>query len=390
MTNTAPHNRTDAGPLGVELGRSKVRVTVLDRSGREVLDAVERPIAKAGGPREPIEQEASTRAALVAALDRLGLADTSNGMAGATIGFSNCGVGSGPALRGWLESLSREIGESMVVVGDAGISYAPERCVEFVQRVFQGSGLHLERIELAPVAAARVVGHLRTGALNLGSGIPWTARVLNDVVLEAFESTEGMFDEDLHVMNNGSGSSLLARLDGVAVDDLLCRNRGVTVAALAPAAGVAVGVLAGEATNLLDGTTLEGKALRETASRIPSAQRVPAPVTAHARPPTGSTTAVPAEVGTADPERWSTSHQRPTSSDTYELRRVPPEVLAETGQIPDDPYAGDRIVDDDEFPGIEQFAYAGEERSKGLNLPDFAIGALGTLVIVLLVFIFLL
>ena len=382
MTNPALTNRTDLGPIGVELGRSKVRVSLLDRSGRELIDVVERPIAKAGGPRDPIDQEASTRAALLAALDRMGIPAGSDLFAGATIGFSNCGVGSGPALRGWLESLSEDLAEPIMIVGDVGVSYAPARCVEFVQRVFEDSGLHLDRVELAPVAAARMMGGLSSGTVSLGSGVPWTARVLDGQVLEAFEAGDGEFDRDVRVTANGGAAVSPSSLHGVTVAEPLCRNRGVSVAALAPAAGVAVGIMSGERTNLLEGSTLNGPSVRAVTSAR-TVRHPPAPATSFSRE---ATVAPPIErsapaVAPSHTGEWA----RPdVTSDTYRLDRMPDEFGA-----PDDPYALDDLGDTpDEFAGIEAFAYEEERESRGFNLTDFAIGALAMLAVVLIIVLF--
>lgn len=382
MTNSGLAGEVDSGLLGVEIGRNKVRLSLLDPNGGEVLDMVERPIAKAGGPRDPIEQEVSTRAAIVAALDRLGLPDGANLLAGATMGFSNCGVGSGPALQGWLESLSDEIGEPLVLVGEVGISYAPARCVEFVQRVFDESGLRLDRVELAPVAAARVMGHVTSAALSLGSGIAWTARVLDDEVLEAFEAADGPFDDDLRLVGNGSVPPALSLLEGVAIDEALCRNRGVSITALAPAAGVALGLLSEDNTNLLD-----GQSVYRSEPRI---NTTPPPVRAPRPSPSAGTSFSREPVVAVDYDQLgrSTAGSEPgdwpvaTSKDTYELQRIPetidPRALERDRPFTSGPDQGEEI------DGIEAFAYA-EDRADGIKGGDVFLGALAMLAVVLVV-----
>ncbi|MEM7339360.1 MAG: hypothetical protein AAF467_11980 [Actinomycetota bacterium] len=244
--------------MGVEVGRSKVRIVTIDPADCSVSDVVERPIAKVGGPRDPIEQELSTRAAIEAALDQMGLGEGASLAVAATMGFPNCGVGSGPALRGWLQSLSVDLDEPMAMAGSRGVSYAPLRYVEFMQQVFASTGLKLDRIELAPVAAVRVTGRLRSAALTLGSGITWSARVLDSQVLEAFETTEGAIDDAVQVTLPGGAPTTPEVLDQITVDEFLCRNRGVQVAALAPAAGVALGLLDADPSNLLTGERIYG------------------------------------------------------------------------------------------------------------------------------------
>lgn len=391
MTSRDLSNSSESALLGVEIGRNKIRLALLDGDGKRLIDVVERPIAKAGGPRDPIEQELSTRAALEAALDRLGFVDGVHVLAGATIGFANCGVGSGPALQGWLETLSDEIEEPIVLAGDDGISYSPSRCVEFVQRVFEQAGLQLDRVELAPVAATRVLRPLRSGALTLGSGVAWSARVLNDQVLEAFEATDGPFDDVLHVVAGGVAEPLMD-LDGVEVDEELCRNRGVPVAALAPAAGVAVSLLGSERTNLLDGETVYG-------SVVAAGTRHGGRSSAAAVPPTGgwvrsdtnddvAVIAAETEAGSfddfvAEHEGWPSGR----IGDTHQLRTLPGSVehSREYAPPPERDVSRPRgpVAAGDDLEGIEAFAHPVDDSVGGFDVSDFLLGALSVLAIVL-------
>lgn len=362
--------------LGVEIGRNKVRLVLLDQSGRGVVDVIERPIAKAGGPRDPIEQVAATQAALQAALSRLGV-EGHRILTGATIGFSNCGVGSGPALLGWLETLSGEIGEPVIVSGRQGVSYAPSRCIEFVQRVFEGTELRLDRVELAPVAANRVAGSLPVEALTLGSGVAWMARVLNDEVLEAFESAEGPFDDVLRVVAQGANSPAplvsLAELD-IAED--LCRNRGVSIAALAPAAGVARSLFGDDDTNLLDGESIVDSAQADDHDGY---------FDDGVDPEVWSQPAVEVERPAAPaPQRPQVAPPTAGGDDTYQLRRVPAEARAssdyELAEYHEPELSDGREFDD--LAGIEAFAHPGEPLPRGFNVSDVFLGALGMLAIV--------
>ncbi len=391
MTNRGLSDGVSAGLLGVELGRNKVRLSLLDPKGAEVLDVVERPIAKAGGPRDPIEQEVSTRAAVVAALDRLGLPDGSGLLAGATIGFSNCGVGSGPALHGWLESLSEELSQPLVLVGDVGISYAPARCLDFVQRVFDQSGLRLDRVELAPVAASRTMGRVSSAAVSLGSGIAWTARILEDQVLEAFEAADGPFDDALRLIGSNDGANRPFALHGIAIEESLCRNRGVTGPALAPSIGVARGLLSREHTNLLDGQSIPGAGPAMAKAPPPARTRqraVTGDLAPHGRQatqPGAARQAAFAEVEDDNPV-WARQGALPTSNNTYQLRRVPEDAHVEPDHVAD---LGRPAAAHDEFAGIEAFAHA-EEPPRGVTVFDVVLGILAVLAVVLLIALFLL
>jgi hypothetical protein len=432
----------EPGLLGIEIGRNKVRLTLLDADGKVVDDAVERPIAKGGGPRDPMEEESSTRAAIEAGVERLGLTTATPILVGVTIGFPHCGVGSGPALRDWLGDLSLELGEPIVFVGDHGVSYAPAHCIDFVRRVFEPTNLMLDRIELAPVAASRVLESLRSGAITLGSGVAWSARILDRDVLEAFEIVDGTFDEVLHVVSNGVGEPI-EHLEGVLVAEELCRNRGLTMGALAPAVGVAVALQDSASSNLLEGevvsTTVrrepgpfpqvetrssgplpvrEGRPLsgerREEWSVTPSLEGrrssgelgYERPVSGERREPVpqwGSDEDLLPEPPAVDPR----SEERPRGSregyetgefgytrdylddTTYKLRRLPSEVRPRSGP-PDQewtpgPAAGRAAKD--ELAGIESFSPqpTSLEAREGFHVSDFILGALLMLAVVLLI-----
>ena len=248
-------HQSEPGLLGVEIGRSKVRLALLDEQGRFVRDAVERPITTAGGPRKPISETASTRAALEMALGRLNIADRRSLMVGVTIGFPHCGVGSGPAITDWLTNLSSEVGEPILCAGQTGISYAPIRSLDFVGDVFRGLELPVDRVELAPVAASRCL-KLAASSMTLGSGIAWSARLLNNEVLEAFETVDSSFDEIIH-FSSGGREQILDHL-GVDIDPVTCRDRGVSVPALAPAVGVALGLIKADPQNLMQARQVLG------------------------------------------------------------------------------------------------------------------------------------
>lgn len=301
MNGEPPHS-LDGDLLGIEIGRTKVRIVVLDWRANKVRDAIERPIEKAGGPRDPIEQEFSTRSAIEAGLDRLDVIDVTSMAAGATIGFPNCGVGSGPALREWLQSLSEDLDEPVLYTGSGGVSYVPASCIDFVRRVFEPTGIDLGRVELAPVAAARVLQSVRSGAISLGSGVAWSARLLNNQVLEAFETVDGGFDDELQVMINSIGQPITS-LDGYEVDPSFGPNRGLTAAALAPSIGVAVALLDPEGPNLLEARSTEDHEELE-------------PVQAEAthQPSHGAVEAAPDDE--QDAEAWPPPDDDPVDSDT--------------------------------------------------------------------------
>lgn len=414
---------SEPGLLGIEIGRNKVRLVLLDREGNELRDVVERPIVKAGGPRDPIEEEFSTRSAIEAGLNRFELDQSGMLLVGATMGFPNCGVGSGPAIRDWLATLSDDIGEPLVYSGDTGLSYAPTSCVDFVRRVFEPLDLHLDRVELAPVAASRCLDLLPSGAMTLGSGVAWSARILNNQVLEAFETIDGLFDEVLQFSSNGRHSEL-DRLQGVNTDPMILSGRGVKIGSLGPSVGVAVGLLDFDASNLLDGTRVTGVQYAGPAQAEPqaaSSRDVPVerlPLSEPLRPDPDPAPVPPPDPTAADP--WGQSAARSSApdpfgggvppgelgrfddaaagphdmGDTHDLRR-PSERLersrdsaenqpASGGGQPRDPRLGRGPRDD--MAGIEAFAHPAETSKSGsFHISDFVLGALGMLAIMLII-----
>lgn len=260
--------RIDAGPppvlLGVELGRRRVRLAVLDDEGRVLHDATEVPIE---GDDQHVELlAAATSRAIAAGVGRLGLTPATPVRVGATIGFPYCGVGSGPALPEWLVELSRELGEPVVYIGEHGVSYAPVHCLDYVDQVFRSVPLRLDRVELAPLAASRTLGLLRTGTVRLGSGIAWSARILDGEMMEAFEAGDGPVDEVLHVVTSDDARPVQL-LDGVFIDGSLSHDRDLSPGALAPAVGVAVALLDPPGRNLLDGRLVDAAARRAGGGR---------------------------------------------------------------------------------------------------------------------------
>jgi len=237
--------------LGVEIGRNKVRLALVDVITTMLVDVVERSVVSSSGPRDPLDQEFAIRAAFEDGLERLGGGNIAPVMVGATMGFDSCGVGSGPTIMQWLEGLSHDTGQSMACVGHPGVSYAPARYVQFVRDLFESSPLRLDRLELAPVAAARVLGPVDVASIYMGSGVCWSARVLNGDVLEAFEAPNGSVDGPLMVTaTNREGP--IGSLYGVKEDPAIYRHRGVDVANLGPSVGVAIGMVTSLGSNLLE------------------------------------------------------------------------------------------------------------------------------------------
>lgn len=401
-----------SGLLGIEVGRSLVRLALLDDSAKRVLNIVERPIAKAGGPRDPIEEEASTRQAIEEGLDRLSVDGSSQLRVGVTIGFRNCGVGSGPALEGWLISLSEEIDQPIISTDGDGVSYCPSQWLAFTRQVLEPTVVSANSILLAPVAASRVLGPVQSVSMKLGSGIAWSARILNNQVLEAFETLDGALDEPIHLLVDND-AQLVTSLTGVEIDQELCRNRGISEAALAPCVGAAVSLLDVDGANLLDGSPV-GSARREFDIDLrggpfdtwDGGNGIDSPA-----PPASATVAPSA--GPVDTEalldRGGASAPAPAPADfaagapydeTYKLRKLP-RTVARSKELPDEgqyqrPTAngsyqaasqqhGNAPLMPTDYAEVDALGHDEALDNRGFQISDFLLGALGMLAIVLFV-----
>jgi hypothetical protein len=307
-----------------------------------------------------------------------------------------------------LEEMSEELGEPVVFIGDPGISYAPTRYLDFVEGVFVDSGLDLLAVELAPVAASRMFGSLPSGAMTLGSGVAWSARILHDHVLEAFES-EGPFDEVVHVAARGAPRPLGA-LAGVDVDERLCQTRRVSAGALAPAVGAALSLLGPPRTNLLYGESTYGPLGSYPGSDLVSAASPRAPDRGIDEDSGNGESARRKESGRFNPsetyqlQRFSGSApsdrsdvRPPDRSDVRLSDRsdVRPKARRESASRPS-PFDDDLVADEssssafDDLAGIEAFAHPGEPPPRSFSFTDFLLGALVMLAIVLVVWLVLL
>ncbi|MEM9563875.1 MAG: hypothetical protein AAGA93_14735 [Actinomycetota bacterium] len=372
LANPAP----GLGLLGIEIGATAVRLVLLDSEATSVTDLVERPIGSGDGS---LDQSAELRlqTALLAALDAIGLSEPTPLLMGVSIGMANCGVGSGPALRDWLENLSGRLGQPFLCAGNPGVSYAPADVVSFLRRVFEPLPLHLDRIELAPVAASRVIPAMHPGAITLGSGMAWSARIVGHEVLEAYEIAGGPVDQTLTVAT-GADAESIEQLEGIEVDPELCRERGLTVGALAPAVGVALALRTSPPTNLLAAEPVgvtPGPAVGSRSAPTREPQPVPASPAMRSTESSGQTDVRTMPVQRWDPARaegWDPVEQRqPPGVDAYD-RYDDYQALRRSADFAPGAAAGGRRHPRDH-----------SQADSGFRVSDFVLGALLMLAVVL-------
>lgn len=240
--------------LGLEVGRSVIRGVLLDAAVTNVLDFAEVRL----GPNSVASVESGSAdcgtigPVLHHLLEQLQDRGGSILAAGLAYGPRWSGVGSGPELGQWLQEQAESLGQQFVHAGEEGISFAPLGTVEGAKDVCRLVGLGLVRIDLAPVAAARVLTDPDLEVTTLGSGIGWRARLRNLEVVEAIERLQ-VTDDAPFVVRNAMGLLEPVRsFRRIAVPPELL-VRGFDAAQLAVAVGAAVGVANRSPGDLLHG-----------------------------------------------------------------------------------------------------------------------------------------
>ncbi len=188
---------------------------------------------------------------------KLGVNDRSEVRVGFTIGPRNSGVGSGPAMAGWLEAQALNLREPIICSGGHGIAFVPTRAVDAAVKLASGAGIDLVRIDFAPVAAARSIGDQVDDLICVGSGQGWQARMRDFEVLEAMENTEVGGDDPLMIFSAAGPPRSISHYGWVEPAPGLLQSQRLDVGQLAPAVGVAIGVAYESPANLLSGSPVD-------------------------------------------------------------------------------------------------------------------------------------
>ena len=245
--------RTSSDILGIEVGRSTVRGVRLDQETTELTAAAECAFDPAAICVDGIIDPAIVGPALDVLIHRLGVQDRSAVRVGMTIGPRNAGVGSGPAMAGWLETQATALRESMTCSGGLGVAFVPSRSIDAAIKLAHGSGIDLVRVDLAPVAGARAIGDQVEELICMGSGRGWQARMRDFEVLEAMENVEVEADAPLSIGAMNGPSRSIRRYGWVEVSAELDQAQRLEIGQLAPAVGAAIGVAYESPANLLLG-----------------------------------------------------------------------------------------------------------------------------------------
>jgi hypothetical protein len=244
--------------IGIEVGHIACRGVRIDPASNQIVAVGEVPFGPHGLDRDGVIEPSVVARALDALIVRLGIDDRSRTEVGLSIGPRNAGVGSGPAMGGWLQAQATTLGQPLVCSGELGLAFVPIRSIDQAVKTAYDIGLDLTRVDLAPVAASRAVGDQVDDLICVGSGRGWQARMRDYEVLEAMENRQIGPDEPISFHLSDGSTTTLARYGWVDVSVDLLRSEHLDVARLATAAGVAIGVLYGSPANLLDGKVING------------------------------------------------------------------------------------------------------------------------------------
>ncbi len=265
--------------IGVELGRYSVCASILDSTGTQLLGYADNSILSAEDTYGGDSRFPNPGPAIAALWKKLNLDQISNPQVAVTLGVGHAGIGSGPAIEQWVDSLAVKISDPITKAGDpnTGVSYIPTRHLGTVMGTFQSLGVVPERIELPPVAVVRVLPAVEDYSVSVASGIGWKARVHQGQVLEAVAYPDGLGKEGIHIEMGGQPEVELSHLEGVQVPASLLADDRISMATLAVSVGVAKGLLTTGGGNFTSSFGPHAAGVNPAASA--SASVAPAPVT---------------------------------------------------------------------------------------------------------------
>lgn len=250
---------TSSDILGIELGQRIIRGVRLDQHRAELTAVAECGLLQNGLSADGIVDVSVVGPSLEDLLARLKVTDRSQVRIGFSIGPRNAGVGSGPAMAGWLEQQAKNLRENMNSSGGLGVAFVPSRAVDAVIKLSRDGGIDLARLDLAPVAAARSIGIQTDDRICLGSGHGWQARMRDLEVLEAKENLSVGPDDPMTLVDAKGTPRSIERYGWVEMSAGLIESGGINIAQMAVAVGVAIGIAYDSPADLLRGKLVPGE-----------------------------------------------------------------------------------------------------------------------------------
>lgn len=245
--------------LGIELGRRVIRGVRLDHYRAELTAVAECELLREGLSPEGIIDVAVFAPVLEDLLARLKVTDRSRVRIGLSVGPRNSGVGSGPAVEGWLLQQAKNLKENLQRSGGLGVAFVPSRAVDAAIKLSRDAGIDLARLDLAPVAAARAIGVQVDDRICLGSGHGWQARMRDLEVLEAKENLLVGFDDPMTLVDRNGEPRAIESYGWVQMSPGLEQAGGMNMSQMAVAVGVAIGIAYGSPADLLQSTLVPGE-----------------------------------------------------------------------------------------------------------------------------------
>lgn len=250
---------TSSDILGIELGRRVIRGVRLDQHRAELTAVAECELFREGLSADGIIDVSVVGPVLEDLLARLKVTDRSRVRIGFSVGPRNSGVGSGPAMAGWLDQQARNLRENMQCAGGLGVAFVPSRAVDAAIKLSRDGGIDLARLDLAPVAAARAIGAQVDDRICLGSGHGWQARMRDLEVLEAKENLHVGFDDPMTLVDAKGNPRSIERYGWVEMSPGLEQSGGMNMAQMAVAVGVAIGIAYDSPADLLQSKLVPGE-----------------------------------------------------------------------------------------------------------------------------------
>ncbi len=233
------NSKVSAKSVGLEISRNVVRACVLGIDGA-LIDYAEAPRLSSQNPDSLVGVDSTIR--ILWGELRLGR-DVNVGV---SVGSRFSGVGSGPEMHGWLDSLEAKIGQKVARVGtpNSGISYAPLLYIQEVKSLFVDVVNSVSLVEVAPISVARVLGYSMKASYEFSSSVAWRARVHSGVVLEAVASRHGSSTSFVQVTSTDGVARPIANLSGYYLDEKILAQHSLTLSKLAVSLGAAIGARA--------------------------------------------------------------------------------------------------------------------------------------------------
>ncbi len=228
--------------IGIEIDESVIRAAILSGNADRIVGYAE--VKRSQKPGNEIEK---LTLELQNLWNKLPEKFTGNVRVAAAVGVEDSGVRSEDNTEVWIDALEvKRSGPIDRVTYGSGYEYAPEDQLEQLCSAFFNNEIPLERIELAPVAAVRVLPQHGSFNFSVGSGIWWESTVRNGLVLSAEQATIDSYDRALYLSEFPGHEERIDNLGEISVSDDLLTAFNINHAHLAVSVGAAIGLQTNE------------------------------------------------------------------------------------------------------------------------------------------------